>query len=289
MTSNTALRLQPPRRGRLAPRRRPARTAPSWQHLVSHRRVLLRVTRSEFAARYAGSLLGLGWVAVAPLLVLGIYVAVYLVIFRAARDVTGLAPGEYTLYILAGLVPFLAASEALATGVSSLVVNRAMLMSVVFPMDLIPVRAVLTAQATMAVGGLGLVIGAAIAGTLSWTALLFPVIWALNVLALFGLVWMISLLNIVIRDLQHFIAVALMMLLIASPIVYTPSMVPDAFEFWLYVNPFAQFVLAYQEIWVLGVWPGVGRMAYLVAVSAALFVLGGWLFSKGKRVLIDYV
>lgn len=276
-------------RGRLAPRRKIPATAPSWRHVLAYRRVLLRVTRTELRARYAGSLLGLGWIAAAPLLVLGIYIGVYLYIFRTARDVTGLSAGDYTLYILAGLVPFLAAAEALTLGVGSLVVNRAMLTSVVFPMDLVPARAVLTAQATMAVGTAALLVGAALAGTLDWTIVVAPVVWVLMVVALLGVVWTISLLNVVVRDLQHAIAVVLMMLLIASPIVYTPAMVPDSLRFWLYANPLAQFVLAYQEIWVLGEWPSVPRLTYLVAVSAGLFLVGGWAFAKGKRVLIDYV
>jgi lipopolysaccharide transport system permease protein len=251
--------------------------------------VLLRVTKTELRARYAGSLLGLGWAAAAPLLVLGIYVAVYLFIFRVGGSVTGLTSTEYTLYILAGLVPFLAVSEALTLGVGSLVVNRAMVTSVVFPMDLVPVRSVLVAQTSIVVGSGVLLVGTLMAGTLSWSALLAPVIWLLLLAALLGIVWTISLLNIVVRDLQHAIAVVLMMLLIASPIVYTPAMVPDSLRLWLYANPLAQFVLAYQEVWVLGEWPSIGRLTYLVVVSLGLFLVGGWAFAKGKRVLIDYV
>src|SRR4051794_28591054 len=62
--------------------RRPSRVRHSARYLVSHRRLLFRVTRSELSSRYAGSILGVGWTIVYPVIFLGIYSLVYLYIFR---------------------------------------------------------------------------------------------------------------------------------------------------------------------------------------------------------------
>src|SRR5260370_23455236 len=102
-----------------------ARTGPMKLHTVgragrylrSHRHILLRVTRNELVARYAGSVLGVGWALLTPLVMMAIYAVVYLVIFRV--QVPGLTPGQYVLFIFAGLVPFLMTSEALGSGVGS--------------------------------------------------------------------------------------------------------------------------------------------------------------------------
>jgi lipopolysaccharide transport system permease protein len=255
--------------------------------LRNHWPLLVRVTRTDVATRYAGSLLGPAWVLVAPLLFLGVYALIYLVIFPFQPE--GFSSVEYMLYIFAGLVPFFAMSEAVGQGVTSVVTNKAILNNVVFPIELVPAKAVLAAQVTMAVGFTILLAGTVASGRLAWTAALVPVVWLLNVLALVGLVWVLALLNIVFRDLTSLVGVTLMLILIASPIAYTPSIVPDSVKFILYVNPFAYFVVAYQKLWLLGELPTPFEGLMLIAMSAGAFVLGGWFFARAKRVLIDYV
>ena len=130
-----------------------------------------------------------------------------------------------------------------------------MLNNTVFPIDLAPVKAVLTAQATMVVGMVVTLIGAAAIGTLSWTVVFLPAIWLLNVVSLIGVVWFLSLLNVIFRDIQNLLTPILMMMLIISPIAYTPEIVPDSLKPLILLNPFAYFVVAYQQVIALGIYP----------------------------------
>jgi len=266
----------------------PARYAGhSARYLVSHFGLLWRVTRNEVATRYAGSLFGLGWFLLSPLLILAIYGTVYLFIFRVSA--TGLTPAAYVLYIFAGLVPFLGTSEALSLGVPSVVTNNNVLANTVFPIDLVPAKAVLSSQGVMVVGLAIIVGGSAILGRLSWTILLLPVLWTLHALAVLGVLWVLSLVNVVFRDLQSFLNVFLMLMLIASPIAYTPAMVPHGLRVMLQLNPFSYLVMAYQSILVLGAVPSPAHCAVLLGGSAVSFVFGSWFFARAKRVMIDYV
>jgi len=271
----------------------PSTTAVKGRHsgrfLKTHGPLLLRVTRSELKARYAGSFLGAGWVVLAPLFIIAIYALVYLYIFKAATSATGLPPFEYLLYIVAGLVPYLVTAEVLGVGVGAVVANKSVLQNVVFPIDLVPAKTVLSSQPTMAAGACVLAIGATATGRLHWTFLLFPFVWVLQILALLGVVWVLSLLNIVLRDLGNIITVVLMMLLIASPIVYTTSMVPHKMKLILALNPLAYFIVVYQEICVLGTLPTPLQWVLLITFSLGSFAVGGWFFARAKAVLIDYV
>ena len=259
----------------------------SARFLASHAGLLLRVTWNDLGRRYAGSVLGVGWVIIAPAALFALYAAIYLFIFRAKP--AGLDGPAYVLYIFAGLVPYLMTAEALSGGVGSVVVNRSVLNSTVFPIDLAPVKAVLAAQGSMVVG-LAVTIGGVIAiGRAHWTILLVPVVWALQILALIGATWILSLINVVIRDLQNLIALLLVILMVASPIAYTPSMVPASLRAVIYLNPLAYFVITYQRILVLGQLPDVTTGVLLVASSILLFGLGGWFFSRVKSVMVDYV
>ena len=272
------------------------RPSPVWRHplrdgsaryLVSHRNLLGRITRNELRARYAGSHLGNVWVILAPALLLVVYALTYVAILQIR--LAGLTSAEYVIFIFSGLVPYLMSAEALSTGVTSVLTNKSVLNNTVFPIDLAPVKAVLTAQATMVVGMAATLVGAAAIGTLSWTVVVLPAIWLLNVVSLIGIVWFLSLLNVIFRDIQNLLTPVLMMMLIISPIAYTPEIVPDSLKPLILLNPFAYFVVAYQQVITLGIYPGPLHALALVLLAVVPFVVGSWFFSAAKRVIIDYV
>jgi homopolymeric O-antigen transport system permease protein len=254
---------------------------------VSHRHLLWQVARNELRARYAGSVFGLGWAILAPVVLLAIYAAVYVFIFRVRAP--GLSPPQYVLLIFSGLVPFLMTSEAIVTGLAAVIANKAVLSNTVFPIDLAPAKAVLLSQLPMAIGFTVITLALIATGGLAWTVVLLPVVWALHVLALLGLTWMLSLLNLVFRDLQNLVGLALMVVMIASPIAYTPEMVPPNLRLLLLLNPFAHVVVMYQQVVVLGQVPGLWNWILLATMSGVLFVAGGYFFSRASRLLIDYV
>lgn len=247
----------------------------------------MRVARNDLAARHAGSHLGLGWVFLAPLLVLAIYALIYLKIFRVEID--GLSSTEYVLYLFSGLVPYLAAAEAIGLGTSAVVSNKSVLNNTVFPIDLTPVKPVLTSQVVMVTGLVIVQVGAIATGNVHETLVLLPVIWALNVVWLIGVCWLLSLLNVIFRDLQAAVTAVLMMMLVASPIAYTPDMVPAALKPILALNPFAYFVVGYQQTIMLGIWPSLPHLVGLVLLAVVTFAFGSWFFHRAKRVIVDYV
>jgi lipopolysaccharide transport system permease protein len=226
-------------------------------------------------------------VFIAPAASIGLYAAVYRLIFRI--KVPGLGGWDYVLYIFSGLVPYLMTAEALTAGVSSVIVNRSVLNNTVFPIDLAPVKAVLSAQGSMLVGMTATVAGVIIVGRAHWTMLLLPLVWVLQMMALIGISWVLSLINVILRDLQNLITLLLVMLMIASPIAYTPAMVPASLKFVIWLNPLAYFVLTYQRILVLGQLPDLIPALLLVFGSVGVFLLGGYFFSRTKSVMIDYV
>jgi lipopolysaccharide transport system permease protein len=179
----------------------------------------------------------------------------------------------------------LATAEAVSIGVTSVLADKALLTNTVFPIDLIPIKPVLTSQVTMVVGMTIIILGLAFSGELSWTVLLLPLVWSSHVLFLAGVNWILSLLNVVFRDLQNLICA----LLIASPIAYRPEMVPEQLHPLIALNPFAYFVIAYQDVLVLGRVPSLTDGAILGLISLGTFGLGSWFFPRAKRVLIDYV
>jgi lipopolysaccharide transport system permease protein len=212
---------------------------------------------------------------------------VYLKVYKGR--IPGLSGPATITYIFCGLVPYLTIAQGMANGVGSIISNKAVLSNTVFPIDLAPVQSALSAQAVMCVGMPLIVIGAALTGHAHPTLAAFPLIWLLMVIWLVGVNWVISILNTLFRDLQALLTAVLMILLIASPFAYTPSQVPSTLKPLLLLNPFAYFVIAYQQVIMLGELPDAAHVAVLVLMPALTFLFGSWFFAKTKSVAIDYV
>lgn len=255
--------------------------------VFKYREILFRTTVGEVRQRYAGSVAGMFWLVISPILLLTFYSLVYLVIFRVRP--TSMSEYEYVLYVLAGLVPFLGFSEALNIGASSLFLNKAILLNTVFPSELVPLRAVLASQGLTVVGLTLMLFATLVLGKLTWTALLIPVLLLLQVMMVLGIVWLLSLASLVIRDIQQALGFVTMTLLIVSPIAYTPEMVPEKLKFLIYLNPLSYFVIGFQDIIVFGRHPSGMIMGVMIGLGLTSFGIGFWVFQRAKRVFFDHV
>lgn len=261
--------------------------AQPFRLLWGNRRALAQTTATGLRARYAGSAIGMAWLVLYPLLFLACYTVIYAYVFRVRPEL--LDAKEYVVLIFCGLIPFLAFSDSVGTGTGSVVSNAQLVKNTIFPIELFPVQAVLTSQATQIVG-FALLLGAiALIGRLTlWVALL-PVVWVLQLLFTAGVLWIFASTNALLRDLQSMIPIVLLLLMMVSPIAYTEDMVPAGLQTLLKLNPLAYIILAYQDILFRGRLPRPQILFGLPLLSIGVFFLGYWYFNRLKGVLADHV
>ena len=249
---------------------------------------LLEGAREAVRQKYTGSVLGSLWIFVFPLLQLSVFAVLYTVIFKIRP--TGLTEWGYVTLVFSGLVPLLCFSETLVSTTSSLSANRALLLNTVFPAELIPVRVALAAQVS---GFAGLLITLALTVTLGRanlaTLTAVPVVWVLLFMFSVGLGWILSLLSLVAKDVQHVLGLITMLIMILSPFAYTPEMVPAALKPLLYLNPLSYYVLTLQSLICYGEWPPPHIIAVATILSLASFLGGFAVFQKAKQIFFDYV
>ena len=260
---------------------------PYWV-ILRHWPLLIRSILVSLRTRYAGSMLGMLWIVIGPAMLLSLYAVIYTVVFDFRPTV--MSRSDYVLYIFAGLVPFLTFSQALSSGTASLVKDQALLMNAVFPAELIPLREVLSA-APMLFVGFGIIAGLKLFffGGPLWTWILIPVIAIAMAMAVTGFVWFLSLANLVAKDVQHVITYLIIMLLISSPIAYTPDMLTGAFKLLMYANPLSYYVSSFQQVLVLGQVPPPEILFGGALISLVSFHGMYAVFHRGKAVVLDYV
>lgn len=246
--------------------------------------MLWATTLADIRSRYAGSLLGMFWLLLYPVLLLGTYSTVYGFIFRVR---IGTDISEYILMIFAGLIPFLGISESLSTSVMSVTSNSSLVKNTLYPIDIIPVKAVLASQCTGIVGMLLLIVALAVLGKLSLWALFVIPIWLFQIMFCTGLAWIISSLQVVLSDMKNLIGILIMLLMMLSPIAYTPEMVPEKLRMFLALNPLYHFISAYRDCLLNACFPGIESVLVVAILSLTLYGIGFVFFSKMKQLFDD--
>ena len=254
--------------------------------LRKHRHTLFATTMNEIRARYVGSTLGMAWAVIYPFMFLALYAVVYTLILRVRLEQhTSI---EYVLLIFCGLIPFIGFSEALTASTTAVVSNKGLLKNTMFPIELLPVKAVLSSSVSMTVGLGGLIVALWLQGRGSALHLLIIPVVLLQWLFSIGLAWLLSALTVFFRDITQIMGVFVLFLMLISPIGYTRDMIPAGMLPLIYPNPLYYLIEVYRQLLFFGVVPW-SMLAVLVGLSAIAFVGGYALFNRLKPVFSEYV
>ena len=256
-----------------------------FRAIRTHFKLLWDSVKAEVVQKYAGSIMGLSWAFLYPVILFFIYSTLYLVIFRIKPN--EMSTNMYVVYIMSGLLPFLGFSEGLSTGTTSLSSKKSLLLNTVYPSEFIPLQAVLSSHMTLFVGiVLLLITSPLLLHSLHWTVLVIPYLVILQLMFTAGIVWVLSILNLLIKDIQQSLSFITMLLMIMSPIAYTPSMVPSSLKLLLYINPFSYYVWSYQDLFVRGILSS--NLLITTCISILSFTMGYHFYYKSKKVFYEF-
>lgn len=249
--------------------------------------VLWITFQKDLKTRFAGLALGSLWLIFTPLFMLMAYSCVYIYIFKV--KVEGLSSLEYIMYIFSGLVPYLGFSDSLAIAIPSVVGNISLVRNILFPIELIPVKAVLTAQVNQLVGFILIFLGLLYLNKISYLFPIFLILWLLQIFFSIGLCWLLSSLNVYLRDIQQVVPIILLILMMLSPISYNEEMAPKNLLHFLKFNPLYHMITCYQSVLVFGKMPPTLNLIVFITMSFGMFFMGYYFFKKMKVLLSDYV
>ena len=254
--------------------------------LFGQRRIIIAITRTELAKRYSGTLLGVFWVIIYPILLLSVYLFVYVVIFQ--MRLPGQSQLGYVIYVFAGLIPYIGFMESANSGCQSIRANMHLVKNVMLPIDLIPVRCVTVSMTGQLIGLVILLILMFIEGTASFHIFWLPFVIVLQTIFLLGLVWVLAGLAVLLPDLIQFVALVTLMLIFITPIGFTADMVPVGFSLVVDLNPIYYQIELYRFSLVYAEFPPPALVATNVCISCLIFFGGARFFSRFKSVLVDY-
>lgn len=207
--------------------------------------LLVQLVRTDLKVKYQGSVLGFAWSLANPLLLMTIYYVIFTKVLPNGIE-------GFAIYLMAGLLPFTAFSQAVGGASGSITAAAGLVKKVSFPRLVLPLSSVgfSMVQLLLQLACL-LLVTLAFSPSRFGPEILFA-IPALALLVLFStaLGVLVSALNVRYRDTSHFVEVAMLVWFWGNPILYAAGHVRDRLgdAFWLYfLNPMATVVTTMQR------------------------------------------
>ena len=257
-----------------------------------NRSLIVQLTKRDVLGRYRGSVAGLGWSLLHPVVMLTIYTFVFSLVFRAKWP--GLADhqstADFALVLFVGLIVHGIFSECINRAPGLILSNANYVKKVVFPLEILPCIAMGSAVFHGAISVLVLLSAQLLLHeTLPWTVIFFPLVLVPLLCATIGVAWFLSSLGVYVRDIVQATGIATTILLFISPVFFPVSAVPPSLQPWLKLNPLAFVIEAGRNSLIFGgAFDWVAWGWFLIA-SHALAWTGFWWFQKTRRGFADVI
>lgn len=259
-----------------------------FKDLARHRELLWNMTFKELRVKYKRSVLGFVWSFMNPIIMLAVFSIVFAILVSRGSI------SWFSVYLMSGLLPWLFFVNSTTQAVVSIVGNPGLVKKVYFPREVLPMASVF---ANMIHFLLQMLVFFAFLLIIRWHfspyLVLLPAVLLLETLFTLGVALFVSAANVYLRDVQHFVDVALMAWFWITPIVYPINLVVGKFRSFLplyLANPMANIVLAWQyiiynpykygpEVAYVSFWGLLGTSL----VALAVFFLGYYFFHRTER------
>jgi lipopolysaccharide transport system permease protein len=257
--------------------------------LWRNRKLIRSMVRRDILSRYRGSFGGGLWSFLNPLLLMATYAFVFGVVLKTRFGADASRSG-YVLYFLAGMLPWLAFSEAVGRSPYVILEHRNFVKKLVFPLDTLPANLVISGAVTEAFGLVIFVCGLLLArGSVPASMLWLPALIVPQLLLTAGLCWFLAALGIFLRDLGQIMGFLLTLWFFLTPICYPESNLPQGALKILALNPLFVLVRDYRAIFLEDHAPGFTALAALWAASAVLAICGYAWFHRLRRSFADVI
>ena len=262
-----------------------SRYFPNFKEILEYKDLLYFLILKDIKARYAQSVIGVGWAIIQPLF----FMLVFTVIFGklAKIDSEGV---PYQIFSFTALVPWTFFSNAMSDSSTSLSANLALITNIYIPRIMIPLSATIGKFIDFFISFLILI------GLLVFyqylpdqkILLIFMYIFLMFMSAFaFGLI--LGTMAIQYRDIKYALPFGIQLFMYASPVAYSTNMLPEKYHVIYALNPMVTVIEGFRNIFL-----NTGNISFEMIVvsfltSFLLMLIGVVYFSKTERIFADVV
>ncbi len=249
---------------------------------------LLSLVWMEFRKRYLGTIFGVIWTLINPLVTI---VLIYLV-FRFGFKTQSIGDIPYINWLIPGMLAWFFVSESLVNGCLAVMDYPFLVTKIKFPIHILPIVKILSGVPVhlfLVIIFLFILVIEGNCNIYFWPQIIYYFICAC--LLCLGLSYMTSACMVFIRDVSNIVGVIVQFLFWATPIFWNPEIVKGTIGYVLIYSPFAYIIMGYRDSILYGVpfWdkPYVSIFFWICTLS---FLIGGYsLFQRTKSHFSDVI
>ncbi len=272
---------------------------PHAEHLISplslgksfwsHRQLIKQMAWREVVGRYKGSVMGLLWSFINPILMLVVYTFVFSVVFKARWGVEGEEnQTTFAVVLFVGLIVHGLLAEVLNRAPNLVLSNVNYVKKVVFPLEILPVISLMAAL-FHGVISLTVLLYALIVinGYLPWTVVFIPIVLLPFVTLILGVSWILASLGVFIRDIAQVMGIVTTVMLFMAPVFFPMSAMPEKYHPFLFANPLTFIIEQSREVLIFGRHPDWIGLGLYMLVATIVAWLGYCWFQKTRKGFAD--
>jgi ABC-type polysaccharide/polyol phosphate export permease len=251
--------------------------------VFSYRGLIWNFVKRDISSKYVGSLLGIYWSVINPLITLIVYIIVFGV-FLKVRLPDSTSIWDFSLYFAAGFLPWIAFQNSVMRASGSIIDNKNYIKKVPFPNEIFPIFTTISEFVNLLIGlviyfGLFFILK----GTPTIFILLLPLAIILQVIFTLSLAFFLSSGAVYFRDIPQILGAVFMIWFWATPIAYTVNLIPPDFLWIVKLNPAYYMLEIYRDVLLYGKFPELDILVPFLVFSVVMLVIGIMFFQKTKR------
>lgn len=247
------------------------------KNLYHYRELLKTNIKKEIRGKYKGSFLGVLWSFVNPLLTVLVYALVFPYILKTQQD-------NYLIFLIVAIIPWNFFTTVISQGTTTILVNGNIIKKVYFPREILPISIVASGLVNFFISSiiiLVFVIGSGIG--LSPYVLFLPLVAITQAIFSLGIIFILSAINVYIRDIEYIVNFIVTMLFYGTPILYSASMFPERIRWILNLNPLTHIIGIYRDILYYKQIPDLLIFGIVFLISLILLFVGYQIFRKLEK------
>lgn len=248
-----------------------------FSDLKTYREFLKSNVKKDIRGKYKGSFLGVLWSFINPLLSVLVYAIVFPYIMRMKVE-------NYLIYLITGMIPWTFFTSAINTGIISILSNADIIKKVYFPRIILPISAVTSALVNFGISCIIVLIFCIFGGVgVSYHLIWLPIIACIQYIMLLGFTFILSAIEMYMRDIEHIVNFVLAMAFYVTPILYTSSIFPSNLAWILKINPMAYLLDGYRSIFLYHQNPSIQGLMIVFIFALIIFSIGYYIFQKLQK------
>lgn len=249
-----------------------------FKNLYQYRELLKTNVHKEIRGKYKGSFLGVLWSFLNPLLMVAVYAIVFPYIMRTNSI------DNYLIFLIVGVIPWNYFTTVITSGSNCVWLNGGIIKKVYFPREILPISVVAAGLINFLISCAIILLFLIFGGIgLSFQLLWLPLIALIQSAFSLGLLFILSAINVYVRDVEYVVSFILNLLFYATPILYTASMFPEKIRWVLYLNPMTHLIDAYRSIFYYQTMPQISSLLYILVLSVLVLIFGYFVFRKLEK------